>query len=433
MEFQELYAQYGFYQNELKDRILSFWLPRCVDETCGGFVNCYDNYGSRLVSYDKYAWSQGRFVWCFARLAATEAPIFSKDERANFLRLARHGAEFLMRHCLIGPDDWRCVFLMERDGTPKQVSPGAPLDMSIYADCFVVAGLGMYAYAAEDTGAYQFAKQMYESIVARVEQNEFHTLPYPLSKKYRAHGIPMILSNVTRELHRAAGKLDAAYCRRLRDNLAAYTRDILDHFVDDDHRMHEVIASDNTFIPQILGQHMNPGHTIEDAWFLLDAADLCGQPQWEDDILAIALQALESGWDPEFGGLLHFCGLRGGRPEGDDAGVAEETMVKQLAGWSDKLWWVHSEALYTTLLCAFRSADERFLAWYKRVFSYTFRTFPNRDPEIREWVQIRMRDGAPQEKVVALPVKDPFHIIRNLILIIELLHRELQEREGLPQ
>ena len=29
--------------------------------------------------------------------------------------------------------------------------------------------------------------------------------------------------------------------------------------------------------------------------------------------------------------------------------------------------------------------------------------------------------GEPQEKVVALPVKDPFHIIRNLILIIELL------------
>ena len=36
-------------------------------------------------------------------------------------------------------------------------------------------------------------------------------------------------------------------------------------------------------------------------------------------------------------------------------------------------------------------------------------------------MQIRMRDGRPQEKVVALPVKDPFHITRNLCLILELL------------
>ena len=38
--------------------------------------------------------------------------------------------------------------------------------------------------------------------------------------------------------------------------------------------------------------------------------------------------------------------------------------------------------------------------------------------------KIRTREGRPQEKVVALPVKDPYHIIRNVILIIELLERE---------
>ena len=31
------------------------------------------------------------------------------------------------------------------------------------------------------------------------------------------------------------------------------------------------------------------------------------------------------------------------------------------------------------------------------------------------------------EKVVALPVKDPYHIIRNLILIIELLYAQLEK------
>ena len=56
-------------------------------------------------------------------------------------------------------------------------------------------------------------------------------------------------------------------------------------------------------------------------------------------------------------------------------------------------------------------------------FNYAYSTFPNTDPNIREWVQIRERSGDACEKVVALPVKDPYHVMRNLILIIELLYK----------
>ena len=131
MDFIEKYKLYGFYQNELKSNMLGFWLPRCEDKKFGGFLNCFDNSGEHLVSYDKYAWSQGRFVWLFARLAVTPAPIFSRAERDEFLRLAKQGTDFLMRHVLIGEGDWRCSFLMERGGTHKEVNPGEPLDMSI--------------------------------------------------------------------------------------------------------------------------------------------------------------------------------------------------------------------------------------------------------------------------------------------------------------
>ena len=105
--------------------------------------------------------------------------------------------------------------------------------------------------------------------------------------------------------------------------------------------------------------------------------------------------------------------------------MAAEKMVEQLAGWGDKLWWVHSEALYTSLLCYQKSRNPDFLNIFKKVFAYTFSTFPNRNPEVREWIQIRERSGKPAEKVVALPVKDPFHIIRNLIMLLELLHKEI--------
>jgi N-acylglucosamine 2-epimerase len=117
--------------------------------------------------------------------------------------------------------------------------------------------------------------------------------------------------------------------------------------------------------------------------------------------------------------------VNGGMPDGDNEGLDDEPMSKQLEGWGDKLWWVHSEALYTTLRCYFKTGDERYLEWHKKVFEYVYHTFPNNDPEVREWIQIQTREGQPEDKVVALPVKDPYHVMRNLCLIIELLYQKL--------
>ncbi len=425
MKKAEIRKLFGFYENELTNQILSFWLPKCIDTKYGGYLNCYDNRGETLVSYDKYIWSQGRFVWMFAKLANLYAPIFTSNQRTYFLDIAKNGCEFLMKHCLIGEDDWRCTFLVERNGTPKYVNGSNVLDMSIYADCFAVIGIAKYSEVANDDEAYVFAKHLYDSIIKRIHSGTFNTLPYPLSDGYRAHGIPMILSNVSKELYDAALQLSREDCSELLKKIEGFTHDILLNFTDENDVIHEVISSDNNFFPDILGQHANPGHTIEDMWFMIDAAELLKKEEIEQRACAIVKKALEIGWDNEFGGILHFCGLTGGEPVGCPGETKDELMNRQLSGWSDKLWWVHSEALYTTLLCYDRTGDEEFLKWHDKVFDYVFKTFPNRDPEIREWIQIRKRDGTPQDKIVALPVKDPFHITRNLCLILELLNRKL--------
>ena len=430
MTKNELKLLAGFYENELTNKFLHFWLPRCVDSENGGFVNCFDNSGENLISRDKYTWSQGRFVWFFSKLASMEAPIFSAAERANFLALAKHGADFLMRYCLMGEDDWRCVFLMEADGTPKYVDGFDRLDMSVSADCFVVAGLAKYAEISGDMDAYNFAKCLYESVVDRIARNDFQSLPYPLSKQFRSHGIPMIMCSVARDVYFAALKLEEGYAETVKAQMAGYSADVLDHFVDENYLLHEIITDDNKFFNKKLGMHINPGHTIEDVWFHLDAIDVMDCPEWEARrpfVHKVALKALETGWDEEFGGILHYASLTGGMPTGDNSGLEDEPMSQQLSGWGDKLWWLHSEALYSTLRCYFESGNEEFKAWHDKVFDYTYETFPNTDPEIREWKQIRERDGKAAEKVVALPVKDPYHIIRNLILIIELLYAQLEK------
>lgn len=430
MKRTEIRRLHGFFENELKNQILSFWMPRCEDKEYGGFLNCFDNKGENLVSHDKYTWSQGRFVWMFAKLAMTDGLMLTKAERDEFLRLAGQGAEFLMRHCLMGEGDFRCVFLMNRDGSAKKVGDYEELDMSIYADCFVILGLSRYALVSGDKKAYEFAKKLHASCVKRIQEGKFNTLPYPVSKKFRAHGIPMIMSNTSKELCLAADALDADYGAYLRSLVRGYTEDILTNFVDENNVLHEFILSEtNDFFPEILCQHMNPGHTIEDMWFAYEAAALCGEEKWNEKIAAVAKKAIENGWDEEFGGILHFSGVTGGEPIGDATGVENEPMTLLLSDWGSKLWWVHSEALYTSLLCYFNTGDEEFLAWFEKVFDYTFETFPGKNPEVREWLQIRTRNGAPQDKVVALPVKDPFHITRNLVLILELLKSKAEISE----
>lgn len=418
--YRELYAR------ELKDNILSYWLPRCLDEVNGGYFNCYDNSGRNLVGTDKYTWSQGRFAWMFSKLATTTADLFSSAERSRFLALAKNGADFLMSHCLLGRDDWRCTFLMDETGRAKPVSDGMPLDSSVYADCFVVAGLARYGLSSGDVAAYDFAKTLYRSILRRIDEKQFNTLPYPLSQEYRAHGIPMILDNITKELYDAALVLDAQYCDALKANLERFSSDVLEHFADGSNVIHEVIrSSDNEFIPNLLGMHANPGHTIEDMWFIADSARILGREDMIPRVCAIVRRALEIGWDAQFGGILHYAAVGGGKPVDDGSNppaVEAEPMFRQVvSGWGDKLWWVHSEALYTTMLCYHLSGDEIFLQWHDRVRGYVFSHFPNPDKKVGEWLQILRRDGTPEDKVVALPVKDPYHITRNLILLVELL------------
>ena len=118
-----------------------------------------------------------------------------------------------------------------------------------------------------------------------------------------------------------------------------------------------------------------------------------------DEICEIVKATMDLGWDQEFGGLYHFIavdGLDTKYPLGDAADEPQMPLI--LGDWGSKLWWVHSEALYTTLLMYCRTGKEEFLTMFEKVFDYTYKTFPNPDRSIREWIQIRTREGKPQEK-----------------------------------
>lgn len=420
----------NYYVTELKENILPFWERNCIDKENGGYFNCFSNDGKQLLSHDKFTWSQGRFVWIWSKLSMLKSDIFSKEQREKYLSFAANGIDFLRKYALMGPDDWRCVFLNDEHGNHKYPSGQTVLNGSIYADCFVIIAFAKYALAANDQTCYEFAIKLYRSCLTQLEEKNFFTLPYPLSAQYKAHGIPMIFDDVTKELFRTAKVLCPQDTEWLKAMLEKFSSEVLNCFVDENNCLREVVSADNSFLTNVLGEHMNPGHTLEDMWFTIDAADILGKPEWVEIAGRLALNALNLGWDKEYGGILHFCGLTGGKPEGSRQGVEQETMLRQVDdGWGDKLWWVHTEALYITLLLYYRLQRDEFLEWHLRILSYVQKHFPNLDREVGEWIQILDRKGAPQQKVVALPVKDPYHIIRNFALIIELLTAQISQKE----
>lgn len=238
----------------------------------------------------------------------------------------------------------------------------------------------------------------------------------------------MILTNVLKEMYEAAMILEPNYAEHLKIALKEAVLDTMDHFVDENHIVREIIRSDNTFMGNTFGTHINPGHTIENIWFILDAMEIeesLNTKERLDELCAITLNALEKGWDKEYGGIFHYANLTGGILESDGSELEKENVMQYaLKNSPGKIWWVHSEALYTTLRMFFLTGREEFLNWYEKVEEYVFHKFPNPDREIREWVQTLDQYGNRKKEAVGLPVKDPYHIMRNVLLLIELIHKQ---------
>jgi N-acylglucosamine 2-epimerase len=265
--------------------------------------------------------------------------------------------------------------------------------------------------------------RLHDHVVDRLKSDDVRSEPYPIPRGYKAHSVPMIMLNVTQEL---AETLEELRHRRSEEFVRAsvtYMTEVLKTFQKEDGRITELVPKEEGMDETLLSRHVNPGHSIESMWFVMKTASKSRR----DDCIERAVRALKRtfdlGWDQEHGGLFRFVDCNGGKPKGNEPHSPYEQQV--LDTWDMKLWWPHSEALYATLLAYELTGDSEFLTFYDRTHNYVFRIFPNPDPEIGEWIQIRDRVGHPVNKIVALPLKDTYHILRDIFLIIELLSQKL--------
>jgi len=372
------------YRKTLLDDVVPFWLRHGIDREFGGIGNLLDDAGN-VTGHDKYLWSQGRALWTFSVL-------YNRIERrTEWLDVATHVFNYLRSH---GRDaEGRWVFRLNKDGT---VLDG---DISIYVDGFVLAGMTEYLAITGSSEAKQIALETYENTRARIARpGSYRVAPYVLEGGMKTHGVAMVFALFYSELARVLKREDIE--REALDH--AYQ--VLNHFYRPDRNaIVEFVTQDGQFIDSPEGRACVPGHAIESLWFLISIFERTGDAESIQKCCRLIRRHLELGWDPEFGGLMLALDIDG----------------KQPPYWkhpTHKPWWVQVEALVATAFAWRHTKQSWCLEWHEKVQKFAFAHYPVATGEWTQWVD---REGKRMGNL-ALPVKDPFHLPRALIYLINL-------------
>ncbi|MDM5201114.1 AGE family epimerase/isomerase [Fictibacillus enclensis] len=416
MNFNELLKNT---ERHVQTSLLPFW-EKAMDHVYGGVYTCFNNKGDTLLSRDKYTWSQGRFLWIESRLYQMMKKGLMNGDQEFFLQHAEKTYEFLMGNSFL--ENGNCTFLLTEDGKKKESVAGEGYDTSFFADCFVILGLSEYSRATRNQEILTEAINTFNHLLNRLDMGKVRSEPYPVPQGFSSHSFPMILLNVAQELAESAEQLGSPDASSLEQQAAGFMTDVMNTFRMKDGTIQELKTDQETLQDTLLYRHRNPGHGIECMWFVMALAEKRNEAKVMEEACMSILAILDKGWDHEYGGLYRFIDVDGGKPQGRRTSTEYERLIEET--WDTKLWWPHSEALYATLYAFCYTRNPAFEEWFHRIQEYVLQTFPNENQDVGEWIQIRDRKGMPINKLVALPVKDPYHILRNFLLMIELLQKQ---------
>ncbi len=378
-----------FYRKGLLEDIVPFWFPRSVDREHGGYFTCLNRDGS-LMQSDKAVWFQGRMAWMLATLYDR------MERREQWLADARSGVEFLSRHCFDA--DGRMFYSVTAEGRPLRKR------RYLFSECFAIIAFAAYGRASGETAYVERAQELFRLVL------KYHRTPGLLEPKVNPEvrpskglAMPMILLVTAQELRKAGG---LPLCDEvIRECIEEIRRDF---FKPEFSAVLEMVGPNGEFLDTLDGRCLNPGHSIEAGWFILEEARVRGG---DPELVRLGTQiidcSLQWGWDATHGGMLYFRDVR-------DLPCTEY--------WHDmKFWWPHNEALIATLLAWELTGEERYLEWHERVREWTYSHFPDR--EHGEWYGYLHRDGSVSTVVKGTMYKGFFHIPRMNLVCWEILTR----------
>ena len=376
------------YRNELLQKVVPFWENHSKDEQFGGYFTCLDRQGN-VFDTDKFIWLQGREVWMFATL-------YNKvEQRPEWLEMALHGARFLQEHGHDGNLNW--YFSLTREGKPL-IEP-----YNIFSDCFATMAFGQLYQATGNEEHADIAKKTFENILKRSEnpKGKF-SKAVPGTRPLKGFSLPMILCNLSLEIEHLLPK------ELVDETIQNVLHEVMDVFYQEDTGLIlENVNPDRSFSDSFEGRLLNPGHTIEAMWFIMDLSVRLKRPELTEKAVEIMLRTLKYGWDEQFGGIFYFLDIKGYPP--------------QQLEWDQKLWWVHVETLISLIKGYSLTGNPECLEWFEKVHDYTWSHFA--DPEYDEWFGYLNRRGE-----VLLPLKGGkwkgcFHVPRGLFQVWKTLEK----------
>ena len=396
LDMARMAALARFYRKHLLEDVMPFWEKRTADTECGGYLTCFDRIGN-VTDEEKYIWFQGRQLWMFAALYNRV------EQRSDWLELARIGRDFIVAHAYAGDGRWN--YQVDRQGGFRRGT------ISIATDYFVLSGLSEYAVATGSDEDFAMIRETYRAIEQAVHDPGFKDIFHSTwSPRFKRHGIHMMGVHVAGLAGQVLGD------ERTRPFIDHCLMQVLSVFAHDDRQMLlESVAPDGSFVDDDEGRVLNPGHALESMWFCMEEGRKRRDHAIIDRAVQIANWTYLLGHDTECGGIFSFLDANGKQPTQTD--WHKQTQVS----WDDKVWWVHSEALYALALAAVGTDSrvfwDRFVALHEWCQDHFY------DAEYGEWYPELYRDGRPKKTDKGTLWKAAYHLPRALMYLAVLFEK----------
>ncbi len=380
-------------RSSLLDSVIPFWMQHGVDREYGGFFN-YLGEDGQVLHTDKVVRHLGRFVWLYT-LFYNEI-----EKRQEWLDLALQGIDFIEK---FGFDrDGRMFYEVTRDGRPVRKR------RYVITEHYTIMAYTLLYLATGNPEWKAKARKLYKCVLMYYYNPEL--LPpksYPV-RKTKAHNIPMIIVCSTQQL-RLSGD-DPLY----KNTIDFCLNEVYNNFLNPEKKaLLEVVNADGSFLETPEGRTINPGHSIESAWFTMEEA----RHRNDKNLLQKGLQALDWaldwGWDHEHGGILYFVNV-----DGHPCDQYEHEL---------KLWWPQNEAIYATLLAYHMTGEEKYWNWFTKIHDYAYSHFP--DPKHGDWFKYLRRDGSLSSTAKGTRWAGMFHharMMHNCVKLLEEIKAKVQ-------
>lgn len=383
---ERLYEYKNKFSKTLFEDFIPFWEKFSPDPVYGGFLCGFDRDGE-LFFEDKSVWQQGRSLWMFSKLYNE----FEKNPK--WLEFARSGYDFINKYCF--DENGHMYFKVTRDGKSL-------INRRYYfSEAFAIMGYAEFYIAVKDEEVKQRAVDLFKKMFHYyITPGCFPPKVNPKTRSVRTHSIVMIMLYVCQHMRKID---DSPIYNTIID---ACISEITNNFVKEDEKaLFETVGAHGERLNSPEGRLINPGHSMETAWFLMEEAALRKDAELMKKAIQITEWSFDIGWDKEMGGIFYFRDI-------------ENKPVLSLE-WDMKLLWPHCEALIAFLRSYMFTGQEKYLDYFDRITEYIYAHFP--DPGHPEWFGHLHRDGTPISYIKGSDWKGPYHNVRAFMQIIELL------------